>query len=369
MKNHTDRQYEGELQQIRDRIVTMGGTVEGMIRDAMKALADSDAALATRVIERDRQVDAMEVEVDELCLRVIARRQPAASDLRFIAATLKLVVDVERIGDLAVNVCKRVRILATLPPQAPLVDLPRMAQLAQRMVSDALDAFVRRDATLARSLFSRDNSVDALHAQAVRELERSLRTSPDDVPRVMRLLSVAGYLERIGDHALKLAHQVVFLVEGHDVRHQGLGKPKVPDPKGLPAPQRGVLFVCGANAARSQMAEGWAQRLAPEGVEVASAGLRPAPVHPLAVETMAEVGVDISGARSKGLADVPLERFDTVVTLSDDAEGLALPATVRRLHWPMADPLPAPTGPHAVDAFRQIRDDLARLVERLFRKG
>lgn len=367
MKTHTDRKYEEELDRIRDVVAAMGGHIEAMIADALTALAGHDVALANRVIERDRQVDALELEVDERCLQVIARRQPAASDLRLLAATLKLVVDVERIGDLAVNVCKRVRDLAALPGRSPAPDLSRMAALAREMVSDALDAFVRRDAALARTVFPRDNSVDALHTQAVRELEAALAADLATLPRVTRLLAVAGYLERIGDHALKLAHQVIFLVEGRDVRHQGLGKPKVADPRGGPAPARGVLFVGSGTNARAPIAEGWARRLAPSGVAVASAGLSPTPVHPLAVRVMAEVGIDVAATPCRSLADVRLEDFDTVVTLSDDVPPLDLPAGVRSLRWPLATALPEAEGAAALAAFRGVRDDLARLVERLFR--
>jgi phosphate transport system protein len=368
MRTHTDRAYQAELDRIRDRIAAMGGHVEAMIGDAVAALAAHDVARATRVIERDRLVDALEVEVDELCVQVIARRQPAASDLRFLAATLKLVVDIERIGDLAVNVCKKVRALATLPGRSPAPDLGRMAAIASGMVSEALTAYVRRDAARARTLFARDNSVDALHAQAVRELEGALAADLATLPRVTRLLSIAGYLERVGDHAMKLAQQVVFLVEGDDVRHKGLGKPKFGDPRGETPPTRGVLFVGAGTAGRAPIAEGWARRLAPEGVAVAGVGLAPGVVHPLAVRVMAEVGIDIAATAARTLADVRLEDYDTVVTLTDEgAPPLALPPGTTEVRWPLASPPREGEGPEALEAFRRVRDHLARLVERLFR--
>jgi phosphate transport system protein len=367
MKSHTDRQYESELTRVRDMLAAMGGTVEAMIDDAVQALVDHDVPRAQAVIARDAEVDRLEVEIDELCLQVLARRQPTASDLRFLAVAMKLVVDLERIGDIAVNLAERAVEVAAHAALKPYMDIPRMGRIAREMVSDALDAFVRRDAALARTVFARDNVVDALYAQILREILTYMIEDPHNIYRATRLLSVAKLLERIGDHATNVAEQAIFMIEGRDVRHTGLGK--VPDGEVALAggATGGVLFVCAGNAARSQIAEGWARRLAPQGTEVASAGLTPSQVHPLAVQVMAEVGIDIASARSKSLSDVPIDRFGTVVTLCDEAACVTVPGGASHLHWPMPDPVARQGEPESVDAFRRVRDELAARIERLFR--
>lgn len=369
MKTHTDRQYEAELQRVRELLAAMGGRVERMVHDALGALQAHDRDLAQAVIAADREVNDLEVEVDEACLRNLALRQPTASDLRFLAAALKVVTDIERMGDLAVNVAERVIELCESPPLKPYIDLPRMGRIGGEMLSEALDAFARGDADLARSVIARDNVVDAYYVQVLRELLTYMIEDPRNIPRAVGLLNIAKALERLGDHATNVAEQAVFLVEGRDVRHQGLGKPEPPEEGAIERPRRGVLFVCVANAARSQMAEAWARHLAPAEIEVASAGLTPSRVHPLAIQVMAEVGLDLSGARSKALSDVPLDRFDLVVTLCDEGRCVAPPPGARHLHWPIEDPVPAASSPGALDAFRRVRDDLAARVDRLFRDG
>lgn len=369
MKAHTDQQYEAELQRVRDLLASMGGRVERMVLDALEALQAHDRNLAASVIAADHEVNDLEGEVDETCLRTLALRQPAASDLRFLAAALKVVTDVERMGDLAVNMAERVIELCEEPPLKPYIDLPRMGRIGREMLSEALDAFARGDVGLARSVIARDNVMDAYYVQILRELLTYMIEDPRNIPRAFKLLNIAKTLERLGDHVTNVAEQTIFLVEGRDVRHQGIGKPQPPEAGVIARPSRGVLFVCVANAARSQMAEAWARRLAPPGIEVASAGLAPSQVHPLAVQVMAEVGLDIAGARAKTLDAVPLQRFDLVVTLCDEGRCLDLPEGVRHLHWPIEDPLPATASPDALEVFRRVRDDLAARVDRLFRGG
>lgn len=220
-RRHTDREYESELSQLRERLLLMGARVEEMMTASRRAFEARDAELAKATIRNDHQIDQLEVELDELCLQVLARRQPVASDLRFITATLKLVTDLERIGDLCVNMCERVVELcedATYPTQGPL---PRIGETAQAMLHDALDAFVARDATKAEQVIERDNVVDAYYAQLFPELVAHMMSDPTVVFRSTRMLSIGKYIERIADHATNIGELVVFMVRGLDVRHAG----------------------------------------------------------------------------------------------------------------------------------------------------
>ncbi len=220
-RRHTDREYENELAQVRERVLLMGARVEDMMTASRKAFVERDAELAKATIDNDSQIDTLEIEIDELCLQVLARRQPVASDLRFITATLKLVTDLERIGDLCVNMCERVIELAedsTYPTQGPL---PRIGETAQAMLHDALDAFVAGDATKAEQVVERDNVVDAYYAQLFPELVAHMMSDPTVVFRSTRMLSIGKYIERIADHATNIGELVVFMVRGLDVRHTG----------------------------------------------------------------------------------------------------------------------------------------------------
>ncbi len=220
-REHTDREYEAELRKLRDRILLMGAKVEEMIANRVRSLVERDTPLAQRMIQFDHQVNRLEVENDELCLRILARRQPVASDLRFIATALKLVTDLERIADLGVNICERVVELNAEPPLKPYIDVPRMAAEAQGMVREALDAFVAGDADRALRVIERDAVVDAYYAQIFRELLTYMMEDPRNIFRATRVQSIAKYLERIGDHATNLAEMVVFMTKGKDIRHQG----------------------------------------------------------------------------------------------------------------------------------------------------
>ncbi len=221
---HTDREYEAELTRIREHLLMMGGRVEEMIANSIKALVERDTELARRTMEGDRLVNRLEVETDNLCLRVLARRQPVASDLRFLTMALKLVTDLERIGDVCVNICERAIELNEEPPLKSLADMPRMTANIQAMVHDALDAFVTGDVDKAQDVIARDRVVDAYYAQAFRELLTYMIEDARNISRAMRLQAVAKHMERIGDHATNLAEMVVFMVKGKDIRHTGRKK-------------------------------------------------------------------------------------------------------------------------------------------------
>jgi len=218
-REHFIKQYDEELNQIREEILEMGGKVELMIANAMKSLLERDSALAERTIAFDHEINRLEMDIDEKCLVVLARRQPAGIDLRFITLALKIVTDLERIGDQCAGLAKRVKELNEEAPLKPYIDLPRMAEAASRMVKEALDAFVRGDDKLAIKVCADDQVVDELNEQIQRELLTYMISDPSSVTRAIRLNYISKCLERIADHATNVAEMVIFMVKGKDVRH------------------------------------------------------------------------------------------------------------------------------------------------------
>jgi len=216
---HTDRHYEEELRSLHHRILEMGGLVEQQAAAAVSALVNGDPEAAQAVITRDREVNRFDVEIDELCLRLLALRQPAARDLRLITTALKITTDLERAGDMAVNICERAIELSREPQLKPYLDIPRMAEAAQRMLHESLDAFVREDVDLALRVCQADDEVDALTHQVFRELLLFMIEDPHTISRAMRLVFVAKHIERIADHATNIAEMVIFMVKGKSIRH------------------------------------------------------------------------------------------------------------------------------------------------------
>ena len=213
------RHFHEELEALKQTLLAMGGLVEDQIRRVMRALMDRDDTLAQEVINPDGQVNAYDVEVDEPCVELLALNQPAAADLRFITTAMKIVTDLERIGDQAVNIAQRVLELNREPQLKPYIDLPRMAEKAQRMVKESLDAFVARDTALARQVCGEDAEVDALKEQIFRELLTFMMEDPRTIPRAIRVILISRFMERVADHATNIAEMVVYLVEGKMVRH------------------------------------------------------------------------------------------------------------------------------------------------------
>ncbi|MGH7365584.1 MAG: phosphate signaling complex protein PhoU [Candidatus Rokuibacteriota bacterium] len=213
------RHFHEELEALKQTLLAMGGLVEDQIRRAMRALLERDDVMAQEVIDRDRQVNTYDVEVDEQCVNLLALHQPAASDLRFITTAMKIVTDLERIGDQAVNIAQRALELNREPQLKPYIDLPRMADRAQRMVKESLDAFVARDTALARQVCGEDAEVDALKEQIFRELLTFMMEDPRTVSRAIRVILISRFMERVADHATNIAEMVIYLVEGKMVRH------------------------------------------------------------------------------------------------------------------------------------------------------
>jgi len=207
------------MQALKSQLLTMGGLVENRIHRAVDSLIHRNDAEAQKVIESDVEINDLQIEVDERCLKLLATQTPVAGDLRFIAAAMKINSDLERMGDQAVNIAENTLKCLDKPPLKPFIDLPRMAALAQEMTRDALDAFVRRDAELARDVLRRDDEVDDLKDQVFRELLTYMMADPGTIERALSLILISRNLERVADHATNIAEDVIFLVEAKDVRH------------------------------------------------------------------------------------------------------------------------------------------------------
>ncbi len=220
-KKHTNIEYEQELKQLQEYLLSMAGHVEQMINLSIQSVVNQDMRLAEDTILEDRKVNALEVKTDELCLLILAKRHPLASDLRFITLAFKMVTDLERIGDLAVNICERSIKLNEQPQIKPYEDIPYMAKIVQTMIKDAIDAFVNRDADKAQDVMNRDDLVDDLYYKITEDLLQIMLKDSGAVERGIHIQSVAKFLERMADHSVNLAEQVIFMVKGKDVRHFG----------------------------------------------------------------------------------------------------------------------------------------------------
>jgi phosphate transport system protein len=214
-----ERHFERDLEALKERLLLMGGRAESIVLKAIEALRRLDVDLAHEVLADDKVIDRMEIDIDERCVRLLALQQPMARDLRFITAALKINNDLERVGDHAVNIAQSAVRLTDQPMLKPLVDIPRMAALANGMLHDALDAFVRQDAEMARRLCASDDEVDALNRQVFRDLLSFMVEDPQTITRAMELILVARNLERVADLATNVAEEVVFVAEARVIKH------------------------------------------------------------------------------------------------------------------------------------------------------
>jgi phosphate transport system protein len=226
-----ERHFDEELAELKNKLLRMAGLAEDQIDKALAALVGRDSSLARKVIERDHQINALDVEIDEDSIRLLALHQPAARDLRLITTAMKIATELERISDLAENVCERAIELGEEPQLKPYIDIPRMGNLARTMVAESIDAFVKDDAVLARKVLRDDDFVDDLMEQLFRELLSFMIEDPHTISRAIRLSFIAKYLERMADHATNIAELVVYLVEGKIIRHTTLPESSSNDPE------------------------------------------------------------------------------------------------------------------------------------------
>jgi phosphate transport system protein len=213
------RHFQAELEHLKARLLEMGGLAEEQVRLSVKALVDRDHDLIERVMAGDGALNSLHIEIDQRCFTLLALYQPMAVDLRAIVAAVKINTDLERVGDLAINIAEAARQYVQHPPVKKLIDIPRMASLAQSMLRDALDAFVRRDTALAKHVLDEDDSLDDLKTQIFRELMTYMLQDPATIQPALDLILISRHLERIGDHATNVAEDVIFMVSAKDVRH------------------------------------------------------------------------------------------------------------------------------------------------------
>jgi phosphate transport system protein len=213
------RSLNEEVEMLKEKILLMGGKVEVAIGLSVRALRDRDSNMAQRVIDNDRGINDMEIEVDELCHVILATQQPMAVDMRFVTSAMKINTDLERIGDLAVNIAERALDLNREDPLKPLIDIPRMATITQEMVRVALDSLINRDAASAKGVCERDDEVDHLNDQIIRELLSYMLQDRENIKRSLDLILISRHLERIADHATNIAEDVIYMVQGKDIRH------------------------------------------------------------------------------------------------------------------------------------------------------
>jgi phosphate transport system protein len=215
------RHFQEELEQLKERLLAMGGLAEERVREAVRSLTDRDAGALDAVLAGDEPINDLHIEIDDRCFKLLALHQPMAADLRIIVAAVKINTDLERVGDLAVNIGEAGKRYIQHPPVKPLIDIPRMGEMAQKMLRDALDAFVRRDMALAESVLAQDDTLDALKTQIFRELLTYMLNNTATIEPSLDLILISRHLERIGDHATNVAEDVIFILSARDVRHQG----------------------------------------------------------------------------------------------------------------------------------------------------
>jgi phosphate transport system protein len=215
----TERPFDEELTELKEKLLEMASRAEEQIGLAVRSLKDRERDMACQVLDREEAINRLDIEIDAMVMRMLALRQPMAADLRFITSAMKISSDLERIGDLAVNIAERTLELLKFPQLKPLIDIPRMAETAQGMVRDALNAFISGDADLARDVCQRDDQVDQLNGQIFRELLTFMMEDPQTIPRAVDLLLVGRHLERIADHATNIGEDVIYMVKGKTIKH------------------------------------------------------------------------------------------------------------------------------------------------------
>lgn len=360
MTTHLEESLERDIQRIQRKIVEMGGLVERALRDAVKALVDGDRQLANAVVLRDQYIDEKEKEIDRLCLEFLVKQQPVAGPLRLVYSTIKINVDLERLGDYAESMARQMLRLEALPERssAPLDGVLELAGLSIPMLHDAIEAFVRQDPDLANKTIAIEPTVDILQSKLNADLVRLFHDQKISLDVLDPLMNIGRRLERVSDQARNICMEVLYICTGEYAKHSG-------------AEAFRILFVDDHNSCRSQIAEAFAHSLNQPNFVFGSAGLEPRPIDPGAIAFMREKGFDLTRMTPKAYYNVPyLDHYQVIVTLSKDAEQ-AFPPRPRKtvyLDWSIADPSKVQGPPEEVtaayeSAFQHISTQVKDLVE------
>lgn len=363
IKKHTDQEYESLLNLLKDKVLQIKKLAFQLVQDSISVYINNDIQTAQKLELIDQEIDNLELEIDGLCEKILARRQPVASDLRFIIATLKQVTDIERIGDLGQNIVRK--LIETNDKCG--IDLPESFTLMQQTLTKMLeletDLYDSPAQEKYEAILKLDRKIDVYYVEIFRELITQITASPETTYYAMNLQTVTRTMERIGDHLTNLAELDIYLHEGKSLKHSALHEKMTL--KNL----KGILFLCVQNSARSQMAEGLAKSLLPVEVKVWSAGSDPADrINPYAIKAMKEIGVDISGQRPKKISSVPLDEINVVINLCGEEMCVDFPNIKKSEAWMIADPGKLSGSDEEIQKqVNLIRDEIKYRIENLKR--
>ena len=361
----TRETFDRRLRSLLEQVLILGSMVEQAIQQSVSALQQRDRLAARRVYESDQLINEKRFAIENECVTLIATQQPMARDVRFLAAILEIITELERIGDYAKGICKiNLLMSAELVDLSITRDLEQMAELGLSMLHRALDAFVTGDTAAARLIPAGDDSVDSLYNRIYCELTRRMIDDTISVDHANHLMWAAHNLERMADRVINICERTVYVSTG-DLKELDPGDDLELVSNAHPVSTGSlpkVLFLCTHNSARSQMAEAFLRKYAGDHFEVYSAGFEPGEINPYTRRVMAEVGFDLAGQHSKALADfLGKVHFAYLITVCDRANELCpiFPGMGARLHWSFADPS-AVTGSEAekLAKFRQVRDEI-----------
>lgn len=362
-EKHSDREFESELHSLKETLKNMDSIVHDMGTSSLKALFEGNLNSAYEVVEKDDEVDRLELDIDRQCVNVIARRQPLGEDLRLIVSVQKTATDLERIADLFVCIAERaVEIRQSTNILTDETDLRQMIENVLNNISEAVSAFLASDEEKASHIILKDRQIDAFYSQLFRALMEKMRDGSSNFSIASRIMTIISCAERIGDHTKNICEHTSYLATGRIVTHRHYSREENLHPI------RCIVFLCVQNSARSQMAEGLAKNIFAGKIDVFSAGSAPsANINPTAIEVMKEIGIDISKQHPKRLTDIPFGKVDLLITLCSEEICIELPSAVRRMTWLFEDPALIQNEEEKIKAFRHIRDELKIKIESLYK--
>jgi arsenate reductase len=358
-----ERKFDEELNELKKKILEMTSLVNDIIEKAVRALIEKNEELANQVEKTDEEVDNFENEIDQFCLELLARYQPAAIDLRFITSIMKINNDVERIGDLATTIAHKAKIIMKHQPVEIPQNIIKIHNDIKEMLKDVINSLIEKNENKAKEICQRDKKIDELYVETFRQILDLIINGNLNVKAGIELILTIKYLERIADHITNIAEDVVYLVSGESIKHKKeLNKER-------------VLFVCVHNSARSQMAEAYLNHFAGDRFFAESAGIEPGILNPYVIKVMKEDGIDISRNKTKSVFDFYKQGklYSYVITVCEQeaAEKCPIfPGGGKRLHWSFPDPSKFTGSEEEIlDKVRKVRDEIKEKIKEFINKG